>query len=134
VVDWWRAEAVRSAIGPTAWFVLEALAAEATSTGPRVELECNTRGLAERVGLSKDTVARAMRRLAAAGLVARVDRRDYRTGQFASSTYVVDLDVAGVRVDTVPKSAVAADCDTVTTATTRPIVRDDSTAQLSLLS
>jgi hypothetical protein len=134
VVDWRRAETVRPAVGPAAWFVLETLAAEATSTGPRVEVECNTRGLAEIVGLSKDTVARAMRRLAAAGLVARVDRRDYRTGRFASTTYVVDLDVAGVRVDTVPDSAAVARCDTVPAASRPSAEPDEANAQLSLLS
>jgi DNA-binding IclR family transcriptional regulator len=121
-------------VGPTAWFVLEALAAEAKAIGSQVDVECNTRGLAEIVGLSKDTVARAMRRLAAAGIVARVDRRNYRTGQFASTTYVVDLAAAGVRVDTVPDSAAAARCDTATTATARQVEPDDATVQLSLLS
>jgi hypothetical protein len=134
LVDWGRAEGVRSAVGPTAWFVFEALAAGATTTGSRVEIECNTRGLAEGVGLSKDTVARSLRRLAEAGLVARMDRRNYRTGQFSSTTYVVDLDAAGMRVDTVPGVAVAAGCDTVT-ASSRPSAEpDDATAQLSLLS
>jgi hypothetical protein len=133
-VDWGPAEAVRAAVGPTAWFVLEALAAEATTNGPRVEVECNTRGLAELVGLSKDTVARAMRCLAAAGIVARVDRRNYRTGQFASTTYVVDLDAAGILIDTAPDVATPAGCDTVPASRQPSIQRDDATAQLSLLS
>jgi hypothetical protein len=90
--------------------------------------------MAELVGLSKDTVARSLRRLAAAGVVARVDRRNYRTGRFASTSYVVDLDVAGVSVDTVSDIAVAARCDTVTASTPRPVELNDATAQLSLLS
>jgi len=96
VLDLARVEPVRRMVGPTSWIVLEALAGRSMTSLPAVEVEGSTRDLAEVLGLSKDTVARALRTLARAELVRRVDRRSDRTGRFTATTYVVDLAAAGL--------------------------------------
>jgi hypothetical protein len=98
VLDLTRAEQVRRTVGPTPWVVLEALAGRSKRSAPSVEIESSSRDLGEVLGLSKDTVARALRTLARADLVRRVDRRNDRTGRFAATTYVVDLVAAGLTV------------------------------------
>jgi hypothetical protein len=55
--------------------------------------------LAAGLGVSKDTAAAALRRLAALGLVRREDHRDTGRGVFARSVYVIDtarLDHSGI--------------------------------------
>lgn len=98
VLDLARVEQVRRTVGPTPWVVLEALAGRSAASQPVVEIESSARDLADVLGLSKDTVARALRVLARAELVRRVDRRSDRTGRFTATTYVVDLAAAGVTV------------------------------------
>ena len=97
-LDLARVALVRRTVGPTPWVVLEALAGRSAASEAVVEIESSTRDLAELLGLSKDTVARALRVLARAELVRRVDRRSDRTGRFTATTYVVDLAGAGVTV------------------------------------
>jgi DNA-binding transcriptional MocR family regulator len=75
---------------------------------PVVEVASSTRDLAESLNLSKDTVARALRALARAGLARRVDRRSDRTGRFTATTYVVDLCAAGLAVTEPPDVSAAA--------------------------
>lgn len=103
-----RAEEIRRDVGPTPWVVLEALAGRSKRGTPVVEVASSTRDLAESLSLSKDTVARALRALARAGLVRRVDRRSDRTGQFTATTYVVDLGAAGLAVADSPGISAAA--------------------------
>jgi DNA-binding transcriptional MocR family regulator len=133
VIDFGAAGPVRRALGPAAWFVLEALADQAPAGQPQVEMACSSRALGERLGMSKDTVARAMRRLAAVGVVERIDHRNYLSGRFESSAYVVDFAAAGLSIEAVPHRAVAH----VANASSRPVRRvdpDRSGDQLSLLS
>lgn len=99
VVDVEVAPAVRAAVGPTAWFVLEALAERCPPHCASAEVEVSTRQLSGVLGLSKDSVARALRVLASRGLVRRTDRRDRRSGRFQASSYVVDLAAAGLAVE-----------------------------------
>jgi DNA-binding transcriptional ArsR family regulator len=99
VIDVAVAEPVRRAVGPVAWFVLESLAATALPGMRQLEVSAGTRQIAAIVSLSKDTVARAMRRLADVGLVERVDNRDPLSGRFGSTVYVVDLTAAGLAVE-----------------------------------
>lgn len=99
IIDPAVAEPVRSAVGPVAWFVLESLAVTAAPGQRQVEVAAGTRQLAAAVSLSKDTVARGLRRLADAGLVERVDHRDSLSGRFGSTVYVVDLATAGLAVE-----------------------------------
>lgn len=98
VIDLDAAAGVRTQAGPTAWLVLEAIAARAPGRRPVVEVACSSRALAEIVGVSKDSVARAFRVLANIGIIGRVDHRDERSGRFASTTYRVDLAAAGITV------------------------------------
>ena len=77
---------VRRAIGPTAWAVLESLAANAGEiAGETVSYE-SVRRVALALDLAKDTVARALRRLADADLVVYVPGRS-DDGRFAMSHY-----------------------------------------------
>ena len=129
VIDLDRAVAVRGRVGGTGWLVLEAIASRSPAGQPVVEISCSTRGLAEIVGVSKDSVSRACRVLAEVGIVRRVDHRDQRSGRFSSTTYVVDLAAAGLAVVTVSSRPT-----TVPPATVPP--RDSSCPlgdQLSLL-
>lgn len=86
----WRRDLV-----PTAWLVLEELAIGASEEGL---LSTNVRRLGAALGLSKDTVARALRVLIAAGLVERVDERDGASGRFGAVVYLVDRASAGLRI------------------------------------
>lgn len=120
---------MRGRVGPIGWLVVEAVAAYAPPGSGVVEVRCSSRSLAEVVGVSKDSVARAFRALTDAGIVERVDHRDERSGRFASTTYRVDLAAAGITVATVSQTAAP-----VSTATDQQ--RTDSRApgdQLSLL-
>ena len=59
-----RCCALRRALGPTAWFVLEELAFRATATSEgKLVVQVSTRELAEALGLNKDTVTRALAKL-----------------------------------------------------------------------
>ncbi len=77
----WRAW--RRRLGPVAWVVLEELCDHAAGDG---EARVSARSLAGVLGLDKDTVARALRRLTEAGLVvAGSQRRD--GGRFGAGRY-----------------------------------------------
>ena len=98
VIDVAVAGPVRVAVGPAAWFVLEALAADAPPGCPAIRFRGGTRVVAGRVGRSKDAVARALRALTEAGPVRRVEHRDELSGRFDVVEYVVDLAAAGLAV------------------------------------
>lgn len=66
-------DAVRRAVGPTAWAALEVLAARADT--PHAVVEANVRLTAAALGLSKNAAHRAIRRLVDAGLVEPTQRR-----------------------------------------------------------
>ena len=81
---------VRRATGPTAWAVLECLAASCVvRAGETVSYE-SVRGIADSLDLAKDTVARALRRLRAQQLVTYVASRT-DDGRFGSSHYRLTL-------------------------------------------
>ena len=61
-------------------------------------LSTNVRQLGVALGLSKDTVARALRVLIRAGLVERVDERDAGSGRFGAVVYRVDRAAAGLTI------------------------------------
>ena len=73
------ATSIRRSLGPTAWVVLEELAASPAAM--------NVRGLADTTGLNKDTVARALGRLIAAGIVRRRPQPNDRGGRFLGAGY-----------------------------------------------
>lgn len=90
----------RRTLDPTAWFVLEQLVlnADAGSSEVTVFVPASVRALATELGLSKDTVAAALRRLANAGIVRREDERESDSGRFGHSRYLVDLTSTGIRL------------------------------------
>lgn len=77
---------LRRRLGPTAWVVFEELCASSTGSGVECRACVSVRRLAVAVGLNKDTVARALTRLAAAGLVVAVQTRT-ASGVYATGTY-----------------------------------------------
>jgi DNA-binding transcriptional MocR family regulator len=102
------ARTLRRSVGLTAWAVLEELLLDAQSTGSEFTTQASTRAIAQRLGISKDTAATALRRLASMGLVQRQDRRDAARGIFARSVYVVAANsLDGVDVVNEPVSAPA---------------------------
>ena len=97
-----RAAAVRASLEPTAWVVLEELALRSDLIDGQAVAEQSVRTMAESLGRSKDAVARALRQLAAAGLVARAEERHGFSGRFVGVRYVVDLRLAGLRIPVDP--------------------------------
>lgn len=84
------ANGVRRALAPTAWMVLEELLLRSnTSDGECIACE-SVRALGASLGLSKDTVARAIRQLRGSGLVT-VSQRRTDVGTFESGSYAVAL-------------------------------------------
>jgi DNA-binding transcriptional ArsR family regulator len=82
----------RQRLGTTAWAVLEDVALDAhIDDRARLVAVTNVRRIALQLGISKDTAARALLRLAEAGLVERQSRRD-ESGTFSASVYVVCLE------------------------------------------
>ncbi|MFN0090198.1 MAG: MarR family transcriptional regulator [Acidimicrobiales bacterium] len=77
--------ATRRRLGPVAWAVLEVLVTAADLIeGGGVLAEINVRALASELGLSKDTVASALKRLIDGGFVRRESAR------FIRSQYLID--------------------------------------------
>jgi DNA-binding transcriptional ArsR family regulator len=87
---------LRRLVGPTAWVVLEDLAADARLEGDRVVARTNVRRLADNLGLSKDTTARSLRRLVSAGLVTRAEEPRRPDGTFARASYSLNRRVLQV--------------------------------------
>lgn len=85
------ASEVRRVLAPSAWMVLEELllCSSASIDGERVACE-SVRTLSRSLGLSKDTVARAIRQLHGAGLVTVAQRRT-DAGTFESGSYAITL-------------------------------------------
>jgi hypothetical protein len=81
---------LRRTIGPVGWAVLEVLAERVELYGDRTVSCCSVRGLAAELRLASDTVARALHRLADAGLLHHEADRD-ASGRFGSGRYVLTL-------------------------------------------
>ena len=123
-----RATAVRRAVGPIAWAVLECLAESREEVAGETVSHASVRGIADALGLAKDTVARALRRIADAGLVAYVASRS-EDGRFAASHYRLSFPT-DLFLD--PPNATAANEPTRPARPTRP-TRPPATTQLSLI-
>jgi hypothetical protein len=80
----------RRRLGPTAWTVLEELLAQSVGAGPRCDAVTTTRALAADLGLSKDTVARALQTLRQCHLVDVAQDRT-SAGTFASGHYLITV-------------------------------------------
>lgn len=86
VVHGHAASALRRQLGPVAWAVLEELLAHAHGTDNGYEAAASVRSLAAILGLSKDTVARALGRLREAA-IATAEQSRAPTGTFTAGTY-----------------------------------------------
>jgi DNA-binding IclR family transcriptional regulator len=91
-------------LGPVAWVVLERMAQQANADGDDLVVRASVRSLAAELGLAKDTVARAVRRLRRAGLVAFVGER-FEPGAYrlTVSTDILHVDDS-VRASRSPRS------------------------------
>ena len=124
---------LRRALGPMAWVVFEEVlhASQPADTGSTSSCALSVRDVAQRVGLDKDTVARAVQRLVAAGLVARSQDRT-TAGTFARTTYLVSIPV-GVRL--LDHDGTAVDpCTPSTVRASRPARSTTALASVSQLS
>ena len=79
---------LRRALGPTSWVVLEELLLCSTGPAEACVAQVSVRALAASLGLAKDTVGRAIRRLRSAGLVTVVQQRT-DAGIFDAGTYLI---------------------------------------------
>jgi hypothetical protein len=81
---------LRRTVGPIAWSVIEALAERAELEVDRTVSHRSVRDLAAELRLANDTVARAMRRLAGAGLLHHEAGRQ-ASGRFSVGRYVLSI-------------------------------------------
>ena len=77
-------------VGPLAWVLLEELALQAEARPEGLAVETNVRDLGATLNVGKDTVARALGRLADLGLVYPQTRRV--AGRYAGCVYVLDIE------------------------------------------
>jgi DNA-binding transcriptional MocR family regulator len=120
---------VRRLVGPTAWSVLEELLARSFGAGPTCEAVTSTRALAADLGLSKDTVARALQTLRQRHLVEVAQDRT-GAGTFASGRYRIVMP-DGVSLPD-PASAPATTPVHATSANSRTTRRAVSQLELTL--
>lgn len=80
--------ALKRELGPLAWAVLEDVAFDATDEAGRMVAATSSRRVAENLGVTPGTAARALRRLRSAGLVAYA-RLDGAAGRFGLGVYVL---------------------------------------------
>ena len=115
---------LRRRLGPTGWAVFEELVLCSVGSSDVCTASVSVRSLAALLGMSKDTVARALTRLRVSGLVSAHQSRG-STGTFATGSYQLHL-----------PACVALDDVSDTTAITAPSPRRartaPSTTQLAL--
>jgi len=116
---------LRRRLGPTAWVVLEAAVALACDVDGDLVAVASVRSLASEVGLSKNTVARALSMLRESGLMTFTQTRA-GDGEFSTGRYVaaVPADVFTVAAPVTPVP--------LTSRTTHRVTRA-SVEQLALL-
>lgn len=81
---------LRRRLGPTAWVVFEELLLVSSGPRDRCRASVSVRTLASRLGLAKDTVARALARLRRAGLVSNCQSRS-EAGTFSTGSYQLTI-------------------------------------------
>ncbi len=79
---------LRRALGSTSWVVLEELLLCSTGPADACVAQVSVRALAASLGLAKDTVGRAIRRLRYAGVVTVAQQRTV-AGVFDAGTYLI---------------------------------------------
>lgn len=80
------AHELRRYVGVTSWVVLEEMMQTATGPADRLVAEVSIRSLAASLGLAKDTVTRAVRRLRDVGVI-EVEQRRSERGVFQAGVY-----------------------------------------------
>jgi DNA-binding transcriptional regulator YhcF (GntR family) len=102
-----RSVELRRRVGANAWVVLEELLLGATVVVPgQAVSRATVRALAERTGLSKDTVARSLQRLRKANAFSVQPERHDDSGRFVSVRYLVDLRTLPIELVTVERAVV----------------------------
>ena len=80
----------RRSLGPTAWVAFEVLIERSeTVAGERVAV-ASVRAIAAELGVAKNTAARALATLRAAGVITVAQTRE-RAGQFGRASYVIHI-------------------------------------------
>ena len=125
---------LRRTLGPTAWVVFEELLLSATDESDGSIASVSVRSLAGSLGLSKDTVARSLGRIRAAGLVTSEQRRA-DTGVFAAGSYRLVVPDSVRRIMPSPLSPASRQSASAPRAAGRsvPASRQASVAQLALV-
>lgn len=94
-----RAHELRAYVGSTAWAVLEEMMQCSIGDGVHVVAQVSIRSIASSLGLAKDTVNRAVRRLRDLGVIhAEQPRSD--SGVFQTGSYRLDVPSVCLTVDT----------------------------------
>lgn len=102
-----RSVDLRRRVGANAWVVLEELLLGSTLVVPgQAVSRATVRALAERTGLSKDTVARSLQRLRKANAFSVEPERHDDSGRFVSVRYLVDLTTLPIELVTVELAVV----------------------------
>jgi DNA-binding transcriptional MocR family regulator len=121
-----RAYELRAYVGATAWSVLEEMMQRSHGDGDHVVALVSIRSLASSLGLAKDTVNRAVRRLRDLGVIEAVQARS-EAGVFEAGSYRLAVPVACISVACPSQPSVAP-------PTPRASSARRSSGQLSLLS
>ena len=116
-----RAHELRAYVGSTAGAELDEMMQNSTGDGDHVVAQVSARSLASSLGLAKDTVARAVRRLRDLGIITAAQARS-ESGVFEAGSYRLAVPVACLSVACPSQSSVA------------PSSARRSSGQLSLLS
>ena len=121
-----KAHELRAYVGSTAWAVLEEMMQRSTGDGDHVVAQISIRSLASSLGLAKDTVNRAVRRLRDLGVIDAVQARS-ESGVFEAGSYRLAVPVACISVACPSQFSVASSAARLSSARR-------SSGQLSLLS
>ena len=101
-----RAHELRAYVGTTAWAVLEEMMQRSTGDGDQVVAQVSIRSLASSLGLAKDTVNRAVRRLRYLGVLVAFRARS-ESGVFDAGSYRLAVPAACISVACPSQSSVA---------------------------
>ena len=101
-----RAHELRRRIGPNAWVLLEEMMQRSTGDRDHVVAQVSIRSLAASLGLARDTVARAVRRLRDLGVVVAEQARS-ESGLFESGSYRLAVPAACLSIARAPQPSVA---------------------------
>jgi hypothetical protein len=96
------AHELRRYVGPTAWVVFEEMVGRSTGDGDHLTAQVSIRALASSLGLAKDTVARAVRRLREIELIVAEQRRT-TVGSFDAGSYRLAVPEPCIAVVCIPR-------------------------------